>query len=530
MAGLQVPGVTPLITVVLPLPEILEVPVPVSDATLSRAALVQQFYLYDTDLLRRLLVIAQSILAPNQNQLISVDFSRMMEYADSLADAYWPEWTDRSSSDFGRFLVELMALFSDKDLWYINNLSREGFASLAQNYSNMVAKGVSNGVDVPLRKSASALFDLEALGGTAELILRGAVEFGISGFPELTFTNEEFILPAAASQASIRVRLYHGQVREFTGRFNGRSIRLTDPEITHKSVLLDVDGVRWAETTSFKLGNPQTKHYMVLPDETGRVELVFARGRFGARPAFGAVVETSYRVGGGLLGNLTPGTLSALLKAETERGVISIAQSLATTGGEEPWDLETLRTRTVTEQRTRHVATSADDAARLALEVPGVRRAHLTTISNFMFMAVVPEVGGVPSADLLAAVDAYMNDGRVLLGFTLITRPPEYVSIVLEADVYVLADQRNAGVKVVVEELLRTYLDEAQDAEFGRPITLVELNRMILSRVRGVQNVDFVRLQRAGGALVAPANVVLGPNQITRWLGTTVTIRVQGGI
>lgn len=99
-------------------------------------SLLNEFNRFDDETLEKLIVIADSILSPLDTELTSVDYASMLKEVfkpNGLADRYYREWTDRSKSDFGRFLVELFALFSDKNMFYINHFSREGFVGL-QNF------------------------------------------------------------------------------------------------------------------------------------------------------------------------------------------------------------------------------------------------------------------------------------------------------------------------------------------------------------------------------------------------------------
>ena len=89
---------------------------------------LNEFNRFDDETLKKLITIGDSILSPMNTELTSVDFASMIDEVfkeNGLADRYFPEWKDRSKSDFGRFLVELFALFSDKDFFYINHFQEK---------------------------------------------------------------------------------------------------------------------------------------------------------------------------------------------------------------------------------------------------------------------------------------------------------------------------------------------------------------------------------------------------------------------
>ncbi len=493
----------------------------------TKSELIRNMNLYDVDTLERLHIIAKTILQPSQNQLVNVDFSRMVEHAHTLADQHFPEWTDRSKSDFGEFLVEIMALFSDKDFWYINYAHKEAFLSRAETYKNIVHKAISNGVKPPGLQSAMALFEMVVSAGDEEIIPRGAIEFGLSGIPEVTFTNEEFTLLEAAADSTVEIPLFHGVQKEFQGDFNGRNILLTDVNIADKSIVLHIGGEKWTETNSFSEGLVTTKHFMALFNELGQVEIVFARGDYGVVPTFGTPYVATYRVGGGRLGNLLEGTLTTILKADTTREILSITQNNPTKGGLELMGKEDIRALAVSYQRTLGNIVSINDPVIIAEEMPSVRRASAIAISNLIILSVVPEDGTLDSPEFLDEVEEYMRD-RVGFNYGLTVSSPDYVDFTANIEVYVLPSLNNEATAVVVREIVRDYTDAARDAQFGEGVKRVTLANLISSQINGVQNVDFQELY--AGNVATPVNDInISPNQILRYDDSRITITVKGG-
>lgn len=94
--------------------------------------------------------------------------------------------------------------------------------------------------------------------------------------------------------------------------------------------------------------------------------------RFEARtPVAGAeVVARRYRVGGGAIGNVAPGTISAL-KGKIA-GVKSVSNTRRAHGGRDAETLEAAKARAPRHLRMRERAVSADDFAELALRTRGV--------------------------------------------------------------------------------------------------------------------------------------------------------------
>lgn len=80
----------------------------------TKEELLQYFAGLDIALLQRLQKYSQLLIIPDEDLLTNATMVQMVEKAHSLADVLFPQWTDRSKSDFGEFLVELFAVFQRK--------------------------------------------------------------------------------------------------------------------------------------------------------------------------------------------------------------------------------------------------------------------------------------------------------------------------------------------------------------------------------------------------------------------------------
>jgi hypothetical protein len=221
----------------------------------NRQQLLQDFNQYSDEELFKLHTIAKSILNPNLNQLVAVDFASMIDMVfttGGLADTYFPTWTDRTKSDFGRFLVEIFCLLSDKDFYYINHYSKEAFGPTAELYRSLVHKAISNGFKPPANIAASTTIAV-TVGPTSvvEAVPAGAVVFGMPGTDTLNFSNEPFSIPISGTPQVINVVFKHGIIKSLTGNFNGRSMTILDKSVVESSVKLNLNGdTNWSEDTT----------------------------------------------------------------------------------------------------------------------------------------------------------------------------------------------------------------------------------------------------------------------------------------
>jgi predicted phage baseplate assembly protein len=281
--------------------------------------------------------------------------------------------------------------------------------------------------------------------------------------------------------------------------------------------------VAWTAVESFAESGPADAHFK-LDANGGRIELGPAvRHRdggwtqYGAVPVQGADLRmTSYRSGGGKLGNVAAGTLTVLRSAIP--GVASVTNPSAAYGGVDPESLDSARLRAAMEIRTRYRAVTAEDYEFLVTQassrvgrticVPPASPAEPVKVH------VLPRVEPadrkltyqelMPDDDLLGTVAAYLDRRRVI-GTTVHLLPVRLrgVSVVVN----VQAEPR-AGLKRVEEEVLQalyTYLNPLVGGsatgpdggwQFGRLLNEGELYQIVHS-VAGVEFVKMLRIYEA---------------------------------
>jgi len=502
----------------------------------TRQELLQTFNRYTNEELAKLIVIGDSILNPNLGQLTSVDFASIVDSvfkAGGWADTYFPQWTDRSKSDFGRFLVELFALISDKDMFYINHFSKEAFGTTAELYRSLVHKATSNGFKPPSNKSAVMDVDVTFQPtSSGETVPRGTILIGLQGSDDLfTFTNDEFTIPSSGINQTLAVPFSHGVYKSLSGSFNGRSIIITDENVCELSVKLDLNGdASFVETQTFALGAANTKHFMVFYNELGQAEVIFPKGGFGVYPVLNTPFTLTYRVGGGAIGNIASAFLNVLKADNTATGIVSFVQNEDALGGTNLLPLETLRQRAIGFQRNLNRAVSDEDVETICKELQWVKNAKSINISNYSFLFVVPVGSQNISPTQGAEVEDYFltPHSKLGMGRALLVSSASYVAITAVIDVYILSGFSNAGAQAVANEVVQDYLDAQRYAKFGAGVVRSLLASLIISNVAGAQNVDFTTLYVTGSP-ASPADIVVENTQLIDWDNSSVTVNIIGG-
>lgn len=267
--------------------------------------------------------------------------------------------------------------------------------------------------------------------------------------------------------------------------------------------------VRWRRVDSFFASGPRSRHYM-LDYVTGIIQ--FGDGRRGMVPpeARDSIVAVSYRVGGGAIGNVNPGTLISLGRSLAY--IDSVNNPVAAMGGTDRESVEEAKARAPYTIKSRDRAVTAEDYEMLALRastnlarsrcVPDrSNRGHVTLV-------VVPkgELRGeelarrlVPSSEALRYVKRYLDE-RKLVGTVLNVVPPRYqdvsLRVVLIRRSMGTSDKLRKEIEVKLRRSLHALIGgrDGKGWEFGRPLLKSELIRLV-EEVPGVEGVDALDIR-----------------------------------
>ncbi|MEY2514376.1 MAG: hypothetical protein QOJ89_1734, partial [bacterium] len=216
---------------------------------------------------------------------------------------------------------------------------------------------------------------------------------------------------------------------------------------------------RWGVRESFDECGADD-HVFVCDPAHGTIELAPAVRQvdggwryYGAVPPKGATLRMSrYRSGGGLRGNVAPGTLNVLKSGPP--GIASVFNPAGARGGVDPEQLDSVQMRGAMELRARHRAVTAEDFEYLARQAsPRVARAVCVPPDegNAVAVRILPRLHPAdrrlefdelqPPRDLLEEVSGHLDERR-LLGATLHVAPVRLrgVSVVVELQTEPLAD------------------------------------------------------------------------------------------
>ena len=486
--------------------------------------------------LRKLVTIGDSILSPLDTELTSVDFASMIDQvfkSGGLADNYFPEWTDRSKSDFGRYLVELFATFSDKDMFYVNHYSKESFLGVAEQYRSVFHKALNQGFNPPSNISASGDVELLFASGVQEFVPRGSIVLGISELPDLIYTNESFTIPTTTIDTGITAIFKQGRIRSDNGFFDGYSVVIDTPNISDDSIRFIIAGLDWTRVDSFMGGTSGTKHFMVVYNDGGKAELLFAKGGLGATPPSNQIYTVEYRIGGGYIGDIQERILNLVVNNGTNRNLQGFTQ-FKMVGGNDRLPIETLRQTIIGKQRHQNRIVSPEDAKYISMELSFVKRVYSEAFLGFLYIYILPVGGGNLTASQINLIREKLNatneeDRKLLLGFNLTVSSALFVPLKVVCNIYLLPSTIRSSALIRAEQTLQEILDPLKDGDFGDGFNRSKNSSKLLQRVTGSTNVIFSTLHRLG-LPKDPDDITFIKRELVDWTNSEITINLIGGI
>ena len=167
----------------------------------------------------------------------------------------------------------------------------------------------------------------------------------------------------------------------------GRRVPLLQYPVIQDSVTHLVDGVTWTQVDSFLESGPSSKHYRVIQREvypgTRITFLEYGNGTNGLYPPRGSLLQTSYRIGGGVSGNVPAGWVTVsespvltVFGAASVEGTVTNAADL--TGGSDQESVDDIRLNAIGPMVTNSRVVSNTDYA-LAARMKGAARAKAVT-------------------------------------------------------------------------------------------------------------------------------------------------------
>lgn len=486
----------------------------------TKEQLLQYFRTLDISTLEKLQKYSKLLIIPDEDLLVNATMSQMVAKAHSLADSLFPEWTDRSKSDFGEFLVELFALFSEKDFWYINAFANEGILKKMRSYSNAFSKASSMGYQPITCRGASCIFNVSFEAGEDIRYERGDLTVDVNG---IKFTNDEaFDIPMSADDSILPLLLHEGRHVAEDITYNGYSVFIRKANIDIHSIIVVIDSINYTQVNNFGYSSSDSTHFMVLPEEDGSCSIYFGSNGFGVQPSIGKSVHVEYRICQGSKGNIEISPVK-INDSIPDRKATTALMTAASEGGTYAETLTSIKEKTPLYFNTKRAAINEEVSQDILNNFSFVHKSKVTIIGREVTYRIIPASGYLePTSSELAIISEEFHP-YIMAGYVgsytinsyknlMISANPSATKIIL--DVIISAGYNPETIESSLRQIMDDITNPLVNADYGGSFTKTDTDILMRSRVPGVQSVTF-KLLIGSRELVMP-DVILGETEIFR--------------
>lgn len=475
---------------------------------------------------------------PIQLDTLARDYESIRRELINLASQLTPEWTDFAEIDPGVAILEAMAYVGGIQSYGTDRVQNEAYLVTAQLRESVVQLCRTIGYELSPGSAASAPLAVKtnvdsvslpvgwtltsqgsASSSAVSFELLKTVDLGLAGWWTTTSNLAALNLLIAPEIASINddliavhgTSIYLESVGVSTGEANQEFVLGSNPLILSPDGLsplkLFVDQIQWDNVDSFLESEPADNHYLYQILANGVVKIIFSDGLNGVLPPSGAVVQASYRIGGGTIGN-NVGIRTLGSPEPPVAGVVGVFNIAQPSNGSDPETNDEAKINAPLSFRANNRAVTLEDFEILAIKTPSggvsaARAAHLN--GPFVVDIFIAAQGDnpVPTGEWYPDLDT----GTGLIGSVgrwLVTKKiaptkinvsgPTVVRPYLEAKIITLPNILIEDAKKNVENNIREFLVQLSK-EFAGVVPLSRLYQ-IIENSRGVDWVKVVAFHR----------------------------------
>ncbi len=472
----------------------------------------------------------------NNNRIIDYmarDYESLLKAMRDQIPYKLPEWKDyQSEADFGNVLLELFAHMGDIISYYQDRVANESFLGSAKNRRSIIHHLRLIGYKLSTAAPASCNLRLIVPAHYIDLItIKKGDAFATKSQkdkPSVRFEytrNEDLVIDCSKlNWDSEKKERYFDGIPVEEGRLIKDEILGTSDGTINQSFTLAHSGLilrslpgkgqeankdiilitrlgesiqEWILQESLAFSREDQKDFTIEIDEEDRATVFFGDGAFGAIPPAGSEIVATYRVGGGIRGNVPKESICSIVDAPQLAYIgAKVKNPDAATGGAERESIEHAVMHAPKVFRSLKRAVTADDYEALALDFKGVGKVRAEATNwNVVTLFVAPEGGGYVSDVLRANLIAYFEDKRPVT--TIIeVEDVDYIKIYITAEVGISRYYSEAYIKDKVLEAGRSLL-AFDNVDFAVTVYLSKFYEAI-EDIEGVEYVNIKEFKREG--------------------------------
>lgn len=405
------------------------------------------------------------------------DFEGIKQSLIEYARQNFPDWTDLNESEQGMILVELYAYMADGLHYYIDRQTDEFDIGKTTQRKNML--GLMKLISYRMRGATAATAQVAI--STADGV--NAVEdvpipqgFKIyTKDPRSSIVYEVLAagLKIAKGTNSVTITVTEGETIEEYRTFTGTADQVLQLERTPylQGSVTVINNEQWDEVEGLLDSESIDRHFFVEIQEDDSALLRFGDGVAGAVPSGSG--EISYRIGGGIAGQVGPNTLTVpespqLLNIYGVPVSILCNNPASSAGGEDKESIEQARIKGPNAIKANTRTVGGPDFNNHSAEVDGVLRAFarfrkddLTIPQNIAKIQILPVGGGNPTQTVKDAVEEYLYNEKPVPS-TMVVEPinPKYYAVNVTATVIAKPGYTAEDVKTRTAAAITAYLSD----------------------------------------------------------------------
>ena len=491
-------------------------------------------------------------ITPASNIPVSIDYTGRDYYAirsELIAriQSRIPEWTASDPADFGVALVEAFAYVGDLMSYYIDRNANESFISTAVQRQSVLNIAQTYGYIPAGYRQAYTTLDFVNTSNTEVTLPSGTI---ISGDVVIGDTVQTVYF-TTATNVTIIEQIGDTAGTNSTTAYEGRPVTLVSSNATPDGELIGtstglpnitfqlgetpvVDGSieiyvqdgdvfsKWSQVQHLLDYGPTDLVFSIYLDENNIVSVTFGDGVSGVIPTAYSEIRAKYTVGGGVIGNIIPSTLTTIFyvpgltdgQTTALQSAITVTNAGTAIGGSDPETTDQIRISGPLSLRANNRAVTLQDYADLSLAVSGVGKASATAaVWTSVTVYIAPsrsttdtdpqpglDAGGDPSLEfdrLQSDVQSYLAD-KILLGTSVTIQPPTYVDAIITIQYTKLPQYTTTEIETALKVKLLTDFGYTgvnfQDTIYPQDIEFV------LAQVAGIKVARVTVLHRQGGS------------------------------
>jgi hypothetical protein len=472
---------------------------------------------------------------------VTKDYEGFKQLMIDSIPALCPEWTDLSDHDQGIVLLKLLSQGLDVLAYYQDKAVNENLLPTAKTRKAVITLCRSLGyelsgqepsqIKIIVKKQAQFLNEpLELLAGT---VVSTNPDLGK---PILFEVDKTLTIPAGATGIEKDINgdyIYYTTVTHGVTKTDllGKGTGGAGLEIffNNESILLDTVSLwtteynvirTWTRVEDFLSSTASDRHYVLVNDEMGRTYAKFGDGVNGFKPPSEAPINSSYRVGGGIVGNVPIGSINRLYKSENVLIEYLTNPENPIVYGRNAESTERAKMLAPKLFRANDRAVTSEDFEALASKYSGVLKAKcVEPFSQYDDIDLYIAVNGytAPTTALKAELKAYLEK-KSISGTIVNVKDGLFRTFDITVNATVYSTYSNEAVKALIEKKLQATLS-TDNFEFGEKLNKSVVNSAIKS-INGVDDIDIV--------IPNASSIVPASNELLK-LGT-LTVNVTGGV